>query len=109
MADRVPLSELYAETRQRLADFVLSRPDGWDNPAPATPGWTVHDVIAHLTGVAEDLAGGWVPTGGPTREWTAGHVERGRGVPVPDLVETWEKFLPAVCEVLDSRPVWPIV
>ena len=109
MAERVPLSALYAETRQRLTDFVLSRPGDWDRPAPATPGWTVHDLVAHLTGVAEDLAGGWSPTGGPTEEWTARHVARGRDVPVPELAEKWAKLSRAVEEALDRRPVWPIV
>src|SRR4051812_34182288 len=109
MADRVPLSSLYTETRQRLAEFVLARPQSWDALAPATPGWTVHDVIAHLTGVAEDLAGGWFPTGGATEEWTAGHVARGRDVAVPDLLEKWEKAVPTVQEILDSRPLWPVV
>lgn len=109
MAERVPLSALYAETRQRLTDFVLSCPGDWDRPAPATPGWTVHDLVAHVTGVAEDLAGGRPPTGGPTEEWTAGHVARGRDVPVPELVEKWAKLSGPVEEALDRRPVWPIV
>jgi hypothetical protein len=109
MAERVPLSTLYAETRQRLTGFVLSRAGDWDRPAPATPGWTVHDLVAHLTGLAEDVAGGWLPTGGPIEERTAGHVARGRDVPVPELAEKWAKFSRTVEEVLDGRPVWPIV
>jgi uncharacterized protein (TIGR03083 family) len=109
MAERVPLSVLYAETRQRLVDFVLSRPGDWERPAPATPGWTVHDLLAHLTGVAEDLAGGRVPALGPTGEWTAGHVARGRAVPVPELVEKWARLSGTIEEALDRRPVWPVV
>jgi hypothetical protein len=109
MAERVPLAELYAETRQRLTDVVLAHPDGWDNAAPATPGWVVRDLVAHLTGVAEDLAGGWIPTEGPTEEWTAGHLARGRDVPVPDLLEKWASLSGTVEEMLERRPVWPMV
>ena len=108
MAERVPLSELYAETRQRLTDFVLAHPDAWEAPAPATPGWSVHDVIAHLAGLAADVAGGWEPAP-PTEEWTAGHVARGHGIPVPELLEKWATYSSAVEEFLDGRPVWPAV
>lgn len=108
MSDRVPLSALYAETRRRLTDFVSSRPGNWDVLAPATPGWTAHDVLAHLTGLAEDVAGGWEPAP-PTEEWTAGHVARGQGVPVAELLEKWAAHSGAVEELLDRRPVWPIV
>lgn len=109
MADRVPLPELYAETRQRFTDFVLAHPDGWDAPAPATPGWAVRDLVAHLTGVAEDLTAGRIPSGGPSEEWTAGHVARGRDVPVPELLEKWAASSGAVEQALAARAVWPIV
>jgi hypothetical protein len=49
-----------------------------------------------------------VPTGGPTAEWTAGHVERGRDLSVEELVERWTKHAPAVEELLASRPMWPM-
>lgn len=109
MAERVPLPELYAETRQRLTDFVLAHPDDWDAPAPATPGWAVRDLVAHLTGVAEDLRNGAVPSSGPSEEWTAGHVARGRDLPVPELLEKWAALSGGVEEALAARPVWPIV
>lgn len=109
MPDRVPLPQLYAGARERLTEFVLARPGDWAVPVPTTPGWRVHDVVAHLAGVAQDLAGGWSPTGGPTEEWTAGHVARGRDVPVPALVDMWAQAAPAVERILAERTVWPVV
>lgn len=109
MAGRVPPEELYAETRQRLTDFVLAHPDDWDAAAPATPGWALRDLVAHLTGLADDLAGGRIPRGGPSEEWTAGHVARGRDVPVPELLEKWAALSGTVEQALAARPVWPIV
>ena len=106
MADRVPLPVLYAETRQRLTDLVLARPEDWDRPVPATPGWSVHDVVAHLTGVAEDVAGGASVSFPPSEEWTAGHVARGRDLSVPALLEAWATAGPAVEEFLGARTVW---
>lgn len=108
MSDLPPPSAVYRESRERLSAFVLDVADRAATPVPATPPWTVHDSIAHLTGVAEDLAAGWVPTGGPTAEWTAGHVERGRDLSVEELVRRWTKQAPAVEEMLDARPMWPI-
>ncbi|MGH3319835.1 MAG: maleylpyruvate isomerase N-terminal domain-containing protein [Streptosporangiaceae bacterium] len=109
MADRVPLSELYRGARERVSDLVFAHPEADDVPAPATPGWRVHDVVAHLTGAAEDLAGGWRPTGGPTDEWTAGHVARGKDVPIVELLEKWARLAPTVERLLDATPVWPVV
>jgi len=107
MADRVPLSVLYRDARERVARLV----EGVDGarPVPATPDWSVHDVVAHLVGVAQDLAGGRLPVAGPTPEWTAGQVERGREVPLPELIECWQEHGPAVEIWLDAAPRWPPV
>jgi uncharacterized protein (TIGR03083 family) len=107
MAERTPLSTYYRESRERLSAFVREHPEADSTPVPATPGWTVHDVIAHLTGVAEDLVSGKLK-GGPTPEWTAGHVARGAGVPTADLLDRWSELSPAVEPIADTG-VWPVV
>jgi hypothetical protein len=104
---RVALSELYRGTRERVVQLV-SGPADDVLPVPATPGWTVHDVVAHLTGVAEDMLTGG-PQSGPTPEWTAGHVARGRGVSMADLLATWAQCGPKVEALLDQTPIWPVV
>jgi hypothetical protein len=109
VTERVPLPELYRSTRIRLTEFVSSGRIPDERPVPATPGWTVHDVIAHVTGVARDLAAGEGPTGLPTPEWTAGHVERGRAIATDDLLAEWERLSPAAEDLLAKLPVWPLV
>jgi hypothetical protein len=109
VSERVPLPDLYRSTRIRLTEFVDGERIPDDQPVPAPPGWTAHDVIAHLTGVAQDLAAGWAPTGGPTDEWTGGHVERGRDVPTGDLLAEWERSAPAVEAILAKTAIWPVV
>jgi hypothetical protein len=109
VTERVPLPDLYSSTRVRLTSFVSEKRIRDDLPVPATPGWTVHDVIAHLAGVAQDLASGRQPTGGPTDEWTAGHVERGRGIPTADLLVDWQRSAAAVEELLAKAAIWPVV
>lgn len=100
MAERTPLSQYYRESRGRLSEFVRFHRGSDETPVPATPGWTVHDVIAHLTGVAEDLAAGTPPSGGPTSEWTAGHLARGAGLSTEALLQAWAGVSPAV------DPLW---
>jgi len=109
VSERVPLPDLYSSTRIRLTAFLDGSRIPDDRPVAATPGWTVHDVVAHLAGVAQDLASGWRPTGGPTPEWTAGHVARGRGVPTEDLLAEWERSSPPVEAMLAKAAIWPVV
>ena len=41
---------------------------------PATPDWTVHDLLAHLAGETTDLLNGRMDDA-PSAAWTARHVE----------------------------------
>lgn len=103
------LSELYRGARARITALVMAHPDATNTPVPATPGWRVHDVIAHLVGGTEDLIGGWRPTGGPTEEWTAAHVARGREVPTAQLLDRWAQLSPAIEQLLDAESAWQVV
>ncbi len=67
----------------------MSSPAGaHDQPCPATPGWRVRDVLAHVRGIAEDVRTGNL-TGVATDPWTAAQVERHRATSVLDLIEGW--------------------
>ena len=68
---------------------------------PATPDWTVHDVVAHLAGVATDLVEGRLD-GLATDEWTAAQVERGRGRSIPELLDRWDEHGAAVDAFADA-------
>jgi uncharacterized protein (TIGR03083 family) len=67
---------------------------------PACPGWTVRDVLAHVTGVAADTVRGRYFAGAADAwrdarlarardAWTADQVAAGRGRPVAALVAEW--------------------
>ena len=109
MTERTPLSQYYREGRERLTALVRAHLDKDATPVPANPGWTVHDVIAHLTGVAQDIANGTVSKQGPTPEWTNGHVQRGAGVSTDELLERWSTLSADAERVVDSFTVWPAV
>ncbi len=58
-------------------------------PVPATPAWTVRDVVAHLVGIAADLLDGNL-TGMGSDEWTAAQVDTRRDRPFADVLEEWD-------------------
>jgi uncharacterized protein (TIGR03083 family) len=86
----VDLGSLYASSRWRLTDLLTSTMNDTTGavPCPATPGWCVHDVIAHLRGVAEDVRAGNLD-GVATDPWTAAQVERHRDDSVATLLDDW--------------------
>ena len=122
MAD---LAGAYADARQRFGELLA----GLDAAAlgaqvPACPAWTVRDVVAHVTGVAADAAGGTYFSGAAdawrdirlaaARDvWTAGQVRSRRGRPVEALVAEWagwaatlEPMLAGTVRPLPGSPAW---
>ncbi|MGI5504637.1 maleylpyruvate isomerase family mycothiol-dependent enzyme [Lentzea sp. CA-135723] len=81
--------EIYREARQRIVGLTMGLgPGELALTVPACPEWTVHQVVAHLSGEASDLVAGRME-GAPSDEWTARHVAERAGVPVTDLLEQW--------------------
>lgn len=79
----------YLATKDRIVALVRAHPHRQDEPVPACPAWTVHHVVAHLAGLAEDWRDGRLG-GYATHEWTAGHVERFAGGDLDSVVAAWE-------------------
>lgn len=103
------LAGLYRDTRERLVGLLGSLgPDELAAPVPACPGWSVHDVAAHLTAVADDALAGRL-TGPPSEEQTAEQVARFRGVPIDRMLETWTGLAPRFEEMVAAFEVWPAV
>jgi uncharacterized protein (TIGR03083 family) len=97
------VSDHYRTARLRVTELVRSLDDeDLSRPVPACPGWTVHDVVAHVTGVADDALNGRLD-GVATPPWTAAQVERGQGVPTLDLLDRWAEQ----AAVFESLPLPP--
>jgi hypothetical protein len=95
----VDLGAMYRSARLRITDLV-SDSVGHVRVA-ATPLWDVHDVIAHVTGVADDAVSGNM-AGVTTDPWTAAQVERGRGRSIAEMLARWHDHGPMVEMVLSS-------
>jgi uncharacterized protein (TIGR03083 family) len=111
-------AEAYAQTQASLSGLVGGLDaEGLASMVPATPDWSVHDVIAHLTGVAHDVA-----TGEAAEIFGAGIVDRSslplvdahtdqqvrqrRGTPVQDVLAEWARYVEDVLPMLrGDRPL----
>ena len=97
----------YAATRARVTALLRGADEACaDTPVPACPGWTVHDVVAHLVGNIEDGVAGRIQ-GIPTEALTTEQVDRHRDDPLPDLLETWEELSPLFEAALQEGRIWP--
>jgi uncharacterized protein (TIGR03083 family) len=91
VADELDLGSEYRAARERISAFV--RTLGTDQllaPTPACPGWTVHDVVSHLTGVASDVVGGRLGDV-PDQARTAAQVAERKGTATSVVLREWER------------------
>jgi uncharacterized protein (TIGR03083 family) len=84
-------AELYADVRIRLSDLVRDLPEErLRTPVPGCPGWTVHDVVAHVTGIVADVTAGNLE-GVASEPWTQAQVAARRDRPVADVLDEWAR------------------
>lgn len=93
------LGESYRNARLRIAELVHD--DIGAVPVPATPLWNVHDVIAHLSGIVDDVRNGNME-GVTTDPWTAAQVERGATRTIDELLASWADGAPLIEGFLSS-------
>ena len=101
------LDVIYRDVRERIA--LLARELDDDQlrlTVPATPEWSVHDVLAHLTGGASDVLNQRLD-GVPGDSWTQRHVAERRGYSVAELLDEWDKAAPAVESTLPATHTGP--
>jgi uncharacterized protein (TIGR03083 family) len=107
--DSFDLGEHYRLTRERLTALVgeiATSEEPAKVPVPACPGWSVHDVIAHLMAVVEDVLAGKL-TGPPSDDMTAEQVARRQGKPTADMLDEWTEMAPTLEGLLTQVRVWP--
>jgi hypothetical protein len=89
----------YDEKRRALVDLVRHLEDHERRTiVPATPAWTVQDVLAHVVGIAADLNAQRFD--GEPDAWTAHQVESRRGRSIDELAEEWDREAPRFVEGL---------
>ncbi|HET6731857.1 maleylpyruvate isomerase N-terminal domain-containing protein [Mycobacterium sp.] len=88
MTDARVIARLYQETRERILAAV--GPGDWSSAVPACPGWSVRDVVAHVTAIADDWVNNGPLSGPPTDADTAAGVARFNGRDVDSIVAVWD-------------------
>jgi uncharacterized protein (TIGR03083 family) len=90
----VDCGELYEQQRRAFLDRLRAAPErSLVRPVPATPGWSVLDVTAHLVGICADLNAQRFGSGGGD-EWTALQVQSRRGRTLEELGAEWDHEAP---------------
>ena len=95
----IDLGLAYRAARERITELVVAAEP--TVAVPATPEWDMHDVVAHLAGIVEDVRTGNMQ-GVTTDPWTAAQVERGRTKSVGQLLAEWAEGAPAIEGFLSS-------
>ncbi len=95
----------YQQAHERLMTLVADLDEDLAATAvPSTPGWSVHDVVAHLAAIStQALAGGL--HGIPAADDTERQVAQRRARPFPEVVEEWSANVPAMAEAARAGAV----
>lgn len=80
--------DAYDRVRQRITALVTSQRHE-AAAVPACPGWSVHDVVAHLVGLAEDVISQNTEHYAEPA-WTAEQVAARQDIPLPVMLQRWE-------------------
>jgi uncharacterized protein (TIGR03083 family) len=99
-----PHAVAYHALRVRVCELVAAAdPAALERVAPATPSWRVHDVLAHMVGVTDDVVHGRMD-GIATDAWTGAQVDARRDVSAVDMLAEWDEHAPAFEEMLAAAP-----
>jgi uncharacterized protein (TIGR03083 family) len=78
----------YAATKERVVKLLAGLDD--QDRVRATPAWSMHDLLAHLVGVAHDVASGEID-GYASAAWTHRQVANRAGRSREDLITEWDE------------------
>jgi uncharacterized protein (TIGR03083 family) len=96
---------LYEGVERRVAEVVTA--GDCERPVAACPGWTVHDVVAHLAGLCQDWVEGRDKFGYASDEWTADQVARFADRSCGEILEAWSAATGPFCELREGMSGLP--
>lgn len=104
------LAREYRAARERMSAIVSTQDDTRKVSVPACPAWNLHDLCAHVTGIAVDLSAGRVPKG-DSQPWVDRQVDERRKVPTADVLTEWFDVATAFEGMIerDPRAMWGLV
>jgi uncharacterized protein (TIGR03083 family) len=112
------LGDIFDDVRTSIATFVAELdPSALQKPVPATPEWTVKDVVAHLTGDATCVVAGDFPSQffaavgeadgiAVLNRWTAQQVADRRDLPLNDILSEWSTSAKTLVSMMKDETPW---
>jgi len=95
---------IYRDLRADLVALVKAADaDQVKEPVPITPGWTITDVIAHVCGLASDIADG-LREGLGTPERTTHQVGSRRDLTLDEVCDEWMDHTAAMEGLMSDNP-----
>lgn len=113
------IGDVYEATRKEIASFVSTlSEDELARRVPATPDWTIRDVISHLTGDVVSTVDGDFPREffasfgsdegiAKLNEWTDRQVRERRGRRLQEVLDEWESATPELLPRIRGEEPWP--
>jgi len=99
------IAPTYRDARLRMLDIVAGLgPGDAERTVQACPAWTVHDLLAHVTGIAADLSSGNRPTRGDTEAWVDRQIAERRERSMAELAAEWNVVGPAFETMIAAMP-----
>lgn len=97
--DAQQLAHEYFLARRRITTLLdgITR-EVADQPVQTCPAWTVHDLMAHVAGLAAEIVRG-NPPGSDSQAWVDAIIEARRGVDLDGLLEEWSSVGPVFEEM----------
>ncbi|WP_179468061.1 maleylpyruvate isomerase family mycothiol-dependent enzyme [Mycolicibacterium vinylchloridicum] len=100
------LETTYRAARARVSELAATLSDEQRRvQVPATPRWTVHELLAHLVGCASDAISGRLD-GVTSDQWTARHVRERRSNSIEELMGEWDRIGAAADATLSDEQLY---
>ncbi|MGH2805695.1 MAG: maleylpyruvate isomerase family mycothiol-dependent enzyme [Actinomycetota bacterium] len=94
---------IYEDLRHQMLGLVADLDDPGAVPVPACPGWSIHDLISHLSGACADVLAGNIAELA-SDEWTDAQVRARRELPFSEVVAEWNELGPQIAAMVDDFP-----
>ncbi len=113
------IADLYDELRLDIAAQVEHLDDSaLSAPVPATPNWSIRDIVVHLSADAECALVGDFPSEffanfgdesvvGALNDWTGGQLRSRTDLSVTEALERWAEATPELLSMMRGEVPWP--
>jgi uncharacterized protein (TIGR03083 family) len=112
-------ADIYEQLRNDISELVAAlEPEELDKPVPATPSWSIRDIVAHLAADATCTIAGDFPREffeafgesaavATVNEWTSRQLEDRQGRPLEDLLQEWKNSSIDLTAMMRGEESWP--